>query len=116
MNTADLDVRDYKFIVKDPVNFSPQRNKAIMDETLTESKKYFDDIRAALNDPFMERLDVMSSYAMHRFGQGTKTLRQFVGESNYKTLVGEKLLERVRIAKSVNKLNNNKKFKDFVLL
>lgn len=114
MNTGSLDPKDYKFIVQNPIDFNPARNKAIIAETIAKADKFFGNIRTALDGGMLDRLDVMASYGLYRFGRGNKKLREFLGESTYKKLVGEKLLDRISVAKMLDQKNNNKKLKGWI--
>jgi hypothetical protein len=105
MRTQDVDPQDYKYIVAKPdASFSPQRNKAIVDETIAETTKFFQETGRILNDQDKLRVSVLSSYGQYRFNRGTKTFKDYVGKNLYKELIGERVLSKARIADTVNKL------------
>jgi hypothetical protein len=107
---------DYKYFIEKPdQNFSPARNKAIINETIAKTEKYFQGIGKVINDNLGNRIDILSSYATKRLGTGsTKTFEEYVGRRMISELIGERILEKIRVAESVNRLNNNRK--DLILL
>ena len=105
---------DYKFYKDDP-NFNPQRNQAIIQETIQDNKKFFNDIGRGIGNEGMNRVDMVSSYGIYRFNHGDKKFKEFIGEARWKELIGEQMLEKARTARAMNKLNGNTKFMDYVL-
>src|SRR3990167_3131822 len=103
---SGLDPVDYRFINNKPdPDFSPERNKAIVDETIKETDKFFAQEGKIMDKALGERIDIISSYALYRFNKGTKSFLNYFGKENYHKLIGEKILSKVRIAETVNKLN-----------
>lgn len=105
---------DYKFYKDDP-NFNPQRNQAIIQETIVSTRKFFKNIGRGINDEGMDRVDMVSTYGIYRFNHGFKKFRDFIGEQRWKDLIGEQMLEKARTARAMNRLNGNTKFMDYVL-
>lgn len=115
----DILPEDYKYISKDPdPNFSPARNKAIIKETIQETEKFVRQLHSVSPD-LLNRIDITNSYAVKRLGGETqKSFKDYVGRDLFNKLVGEKIMEKVRIADTINKLNKaagNTKFKNFIL-
>jgi len=114
---SGLDPVDYHLINQHPdPDFSPERNKAIVNETIKETEAFFNKEGKVLDDSTKERYDILSSYGVYRFNRGTKDFISYFGRDNYNKLIGEKILSKVRIAETVNKLNGNTKFKKGILL
>lgn len=108
---------DYRYIVKNPdPSFSPTRNKAIINETVRDTEKFFTEIVEKLDDEMGERIDILATYGTYRFNRGEKSFDKYAGKKLVARLVGEKILERVRVMETVNRLNGNNKFKNFIQL
>lgn len=117
MEAKDLDPKDYKYFVEKPnATFSPERNKAIIQETITSTEKYFRGIGKVIDENLGNRIDILASYGTYRFNRGTKSFGEYVGKRMVSQLIGEKILEKIRVAESVNKLNGNDKYKGHILL
>lgn len=117
MDTSILSPEDYKYVIDKPDrNFSPKRNKAIIDQTIRQAEKFFKKTATVINESTMNKIDVVSTYGTYRFNRGTKSFRDYVGKKLYSELVGEKILQRVRVMDSVNKLSGNTKYKNHILL
>lgn len=113
---ATLDKADYKYIVEKPdPSFSVERNKAVIQETIKDTEKFFREMYAPLHAGMGERIDIIATYGRYRFNKGHKNIKQYLGDELYKQLVGEKILSKVRIMESVNKLNGNDKFNKFIV-
>jgi hypothetical protein len=115
----DILPEDYKYINDQPdPNFSPRRNKAIMQECIEETDKYFATLKK-LDDDVLNRIDIVSQYGARRLGGHThKKFKDYVGRELFNQLVGEQIMQKVRIADTVNKLNKangNTKYKNFIL-
>jgi hypothetical protein len=111
MDTKLIQPDDYKYFVEKPdSSFSPKRNQAIINETIRETEKYFREIGQVIDDNLGNRLEVVGSYGRYRFNKGTKTFKAYVGDRFYTELIGEKILQKVRVADTVNKLNGNTKW------
>lgn len=117
MKTVDLDPKDYKYIVQNPGSeFSPERNKAVVNQTISETETYFRKLHEVLDNGLGERIDILASYGTYRFNKGEKSFKDYAGKQLYTRLIGEKILEKVKIMEATNRLNNNKKFKNTILL
>lgn len=111
-NGIIIDRKDRKYFIENPgKDFSPERNKAIVEETIQEATKYLQTLQNIKDDGLGERIDIMSDYAMYKFGdkQGSQNLRQYLGKDLHDKLIGERILEKVRIADSVNRIQGNRK-------
>lgn len=114
---SGLDPKDYKYLQRGPdPGFSPERNKAIIAETIRDAENYHFKMRSILDTDGENRVDVLSTYARYRFNVGTKTLREYLGREQYEKLIGENILSKARVAESVNILNKNNKFKKGILI
>lgn len=110
-NGLIIDRKDRKYFIENPgKDFSPERNKAIVEETIQEATKYFETLQSIKDDDLTNRIDVLSSYGKYRLGgQGFKEFKAWAGKDLHDKLIGERILERVRMADSVNKLQGNRK-------
>jgi len=115
---SGLDPKDYRYINPNPApDFSPERNQALIDETIRESDKFHNDYRLALGDSWEERKNILAHYAKYTIGQGhQKSIKDYIGKKAYETLIGERILSKVRVADSINRLNGNTRFKKGILL
>jgi len=112
VNMDILAPEDYHKVVATPdSNFSPARNKAIVNETIASTVKYFNNIGKAIDDNLANRMDIFASYGNHRLhGGGTKKFQDYVGKKLVSELIGEKILSKIRTAQAANKLGGNTKF------
>lgn len=109
MRTSDVDPKDYKYIVTKPdPSFSPKKNQAIIDETIREATKFFQETDAALGEGVEERIEAISYYATYRFNRGDKKIKDYLGRSTYEALVGEKMLSKLRVLDTLNKLQGKR--------
>ena len=114
---SGLDPVDYRFINTNPdPAFSPERNKAIVNETIKEAEQRELEWYKLNDKEVFNRIDIVSTYARYRFNRGTKGIKEYLGKEQYNALIGEKLLSKLRIAETVNKLNHNDRFKKGILL
>jgi hypothetical protein len=117
MTNDIIQPEDYKYYVDKPdPTFSPRRNQAIIDETIKSSEKFFKELNGIMTDEMGNRIDILSTYARYRFNSGTKDVKSYLGDRLAKQLIGEKILSKVRVADTVNRLNGNDKFKNSILL
>lgn len=117
MTTSDLDPKDYRYIVEKPdASFSPARNKAVIQETIDSSERYFKKLHTLLDDQLGERIEAVSAYGCYRFNKGEKSVKDYLGKRIYTELVGERIIEKLKVMETVNRLNNNVKFKNSILL
>lgn len=114
---SGLDPADYRFINPNPdPDFSPERNKAIVEKTIKEAELYFETLHKIQDRELEHRVDILSSYAVHRFNRGKKSLKDYLGKEQYNAIIGERLLEKVRVAEATNKLTRTKNIKKGILL
>ena len=114
---SGLDPVDYKYINKKPdPAFSPERNKAIVNETIKDAEKREAEWHKIMDNEGFNRIDILSSYGRYRFNRGVKGIKEYLGRKQYEALIGEKILSKLRVAETVNKLNHNTRFKKGILL
>jgi len=117
METNELDPRDYKYIVANPdSSFNPARNKAVIEETIKEADTFHKTSGLAIEEALGERIEAVSAYACYRLNRGTKKIKDYLGDSLYKRMIGEKILSKIRVADTVNRLNGNTKLRRPILL
>jgi len=115
---SGLDPKDYHLIneVPDP-GFSPERNKAVILETIKETENYQKMLHSARDKEFEQKVDVLASYGNYRLNQGkTKTLEQYLGREQMNAIIGEHLLQKLRVAEATNRLTTNSRIKKGILL
>lgn len=116
MDKVIIPEQDYKYFVAKPdPSFSPQRNKAIIQETINKTDKFFAGIGKVINDNLAERIDMLTYYGTYRMNKGTKSFKEYVGGKAYSQLIGERILSKVRVMDSVNRMNGNNKYRRFIL-
>ncbi len=101
--------------VPDP-NFNPARNKAVVAETIKEAETYHKNVHSVIDDNLGERIEAVAAYGCYRLNRGFKNPKDYFGKKLYEKFIGEKLLQKLRIMDTVNRLNGNSKFKKSVLL
>lgn len=108
-----IDPRDKKYFVAKPdPSFSPQRNLAIIKEVHEDTKKFFASLTKKYQDGLDDRTDVLNSFALYKFNKGgDKTFNQYIGKDLRRRLVGERLLEKVRVLSTIDKLSGRTKIK-----
>lgn len=104
---------DKRLFVANPKDFNPDRNRAIINETIRETTKFFMDLQNTVSDDLKNRMDMVSSYGVYRFNKGVKSFENYVGRDLYRQVVGEKILEKVKALKSSERLTG--KFKGHIL-
>lgn len=115
---SGLDPKDYRFINPNPdPDFSPERNKATIAETIRETDKFLQDMDKIKDEKGRKLLDILSHYAVATLGRGeSKSIKQYLGKQQYNAIIGEKILSKIRVMDSTNKLNGNNRFKKGILL
>lgn len=110
INGVIIDPKDKKYFVQKPdASFSPQRNYAVMKQVHEETTRFFQGLRSAQMQKAGERIDVLTSYADYKFNRGGgKGYEEYVGKSLRNRLIGERILEKVRILSSVDKLQGRR--------
>lgn len=96
------------YIAKPDPNFSPARNKAIIEETIKDTEKFFNSMAVKVIDEINNRADILATYGVYRFNRGEKTFKDYVGKQMFQNLIGEKILDRVRLLEESNKLTGRK--------
>lgn len=114
---SGLDPADYRFINPNPdPDFSLERNKAVINQTVKDTEKFFKTQVEAIDESLGNRIDILSTYGRYVFNKGYKDIKHYLGEKQYNALIGEKILSKLRIAETVNRLNGNTRFKKGILL
>lgn len=116
MNTNQLHPDDYKYIVKDAANFNPDRNRALIAQTIQEAEGRMKKVQEAVDHSLGERIEAVAHYGAYRFNRGTKKLKEYLGPKLWEKYIGEKLLEKIKVMRTANKLAGNDKFETSVLL
>jgi hypothetical protein len=100
----DIDPKDYKYISNPSKDFNPKRNEAVIAQTIKEADEYHSSYGQAMDAALGERWEVMAQFGDYKLNRsGGKTMRQFLGDKLYTDLVGEKLISKVKAAKTVDK-------------
>ena len=97
-------------------NFNVARNKAIIEETIREATAFHAKAGKVLDDQMGERIEAVAAYGCYRFSKGTKSPEDYFGKKLFSRFVGERIMSKVKVMETVNKLNGNDKFKNCVLL
>lgn len=102
----EVDSRDKKYYIEKPdPSFSPERNMAIVYETLEESNQFLTQINKVFRDDGDNRVDVLSSYSKYLFSKhGSKDFESYAGRQLYTKLVGEKILNKVKVMSIAERL------------
>lgn len=105
----DVDPSDYRFYVEKPdADFSPERNQAIIQEVIDSGMKIDAVLKKAGLKDMQNRVDILSSFARNSIGKGSqKTLEQYVGKQGMAEIYGEKILEKIKIMESIERLNKS---------
>jgi hypothetical protein len=105
-----LEPKDYHLINKTPdPDFSPERNKAVVMETIADNEKLHKMMLSMRDKELENRIDIMASYGNYKLNYGKgKNIREYLGEEQYKAIIGEHLMEKLRVAQATNRLNGNK--------
>lgn len=106
-----IDPRDKKYFVHKPdASFSPQRNLAIIKEVHEDTAKYFASLRNKQVEDAGDRMDILATYADYKFNRGgSKDFEGYAGKNLRTRLIGERLLEKVRVLSTVDKLQGRTK-------
>lgn len=115
---SGLDPKDYRYINPNPdPDFSPERNKAIIEETIRETERFHKDYVLALGEAWDKRKDILAHYAKYTIGKGgSQSIKDYIGKKAYEELIGEKILSKLSIAETTNRLSGNTRFKKGILL
>lgn len=109
-----IQVQDKRLFVDNPKDFNPARNKAVIEETIRETTKFFQGLEDAVDDGLKERIDILNSYGRYKFNMsGGKSFEDWAGRALTRQVIGEKLIQKVKALKSVDKLKG--KFKNHIL-
>lgn len=119
LTTNQVDPMDFRFIDRKPdVGFNPEKNYAVIREVVADGLKFHELMKHSYQKETEDRIDILSTYARHALGGGEKKLEDFVGKEWMKKIYGEKILEKLRVAESVkrmNRANGNTKFENYYL-
>jgi hypothetical protein len=100
-------------------NFSPERNYAIINETIKEYEKMRYGVDPNVTKAAGNVADIMACYGVYRLGGGgTKKLEQYLGKDWMKRIYGERLMDKIKAMKAYEKLQiakGNDKYKDYIL-
>lgn len=97
------------YVDKPDMNFSRQRNYAIINQVLAENDKMQRSIDPRVEENAWHIADILSSFAKYKLDiGGGKQLEQWLGKANLTRIYGEKLCEKIRVMESVQKLNRQK--------
>lgn len=100
----EIDPKDYKLFANPSPDFNPKRNEAIIAETFKEANEYHSVYGKAMEAALGERWEIMAQYGDYKLNRsGGKTIRQYLGDKMYTELVGERLISKVKAAKTVDK-------------
>lgn len=103
MRQSEIDPKDYKYFIETPdASFSVERNQAIINQTIAQTDKFFASL-SQLSADTEDRLDILNSYGRYRFNQGHKPFKEYAGDKLYARLVGEKILNRVKVMQSADR-------------
>jgi len=99
--------QDYKYFIEKPdSSFSPARNKAIIDETIKSTEKYFKNIGKILDDNIMNRIDILGSFGDYKLNRGgSKSFKDYAGKKLHAELIGERILSKIRALETANRLH-----------
>lgn len=109
LTTDDLDPTDFRFIAKTPdTGFSPERNAANIKKAIDSGIEIEVTLRKAGQKDMMNRVDILSSFARNSVGKGhNQSLEKYIGKQRLAEIYGEKILEKVKIMESVQRLNKS---------
>lgn len=115
----DVNPLDWHLYIKDDPSFNAKRNQAVLDEVLRKADILHYAFSAKAHKDAGNRADMLSSYGVYRLSSGgTKKFDDYMGKGRMKQIYGEKILEKIRVMESIEKLNQKKgntKFTDFYL-
>ena len=111
MNQKHISVKDinpdnwHLYVEKPDENFSPEHNRAVIQETLDEAEKLrkgvSDKTRAASENVG----DILASFAKYKLDLGGgKQIEQYLGKKRMAEIYGEKLVEKLRLIEAAKKL------------
>lgn len=111
-DSVKIDPRDYKYFIERPAkDFNPEKNKAILNQTIKETTEFFNKLDNELDSEAGERLDVLASY---RHAQTSRNYAgrfdNYVSRDLYNRLTGERVRNKLNIAEiaRLKKKENNK--------
>lgn len=92
--------RDYaKYYVPDGENgFSPQRNQAVIDNTIKKNDEYRKKRAQLYNEQIRERSNAIVSYLFSRKGaQGGNSVERYFGKKELSYLRGQRIIEEMAL-------------------
>lgn len=101
---------DYKYFVEKPdPNFSPERNKAVINQTIKSTEEYFRKLGKVLDDNILTRIDILTTYGDYKLNRGgEKKFKDYVGKQMHSQLIGERILEKIKLLEQANKITGRK--------
>lgn len=106
LSLNDINPDNYRYIDTKVKNYSPEKNYAVIAKVLKDNDK----MQSALH-PDVEKnagnvADILASFAKYKLDiGGGKQIEEWLGRERMKKIYGDKLLEKIRILKSVEKLS-----------
>ena len=95
MELTDNQKRDYdKYYVKKPKEFSPERNRAIIDQTIREYEETLEKRRMEQQENLAERIDAAASYIMYLEKGGGSPAEKYFGKKELARLQGRRILQK----------------------
>ena len=95
---------DYqRFFIKDPQGFSPERNKAIIEQSIKDYEAMRAQKIKERGDEYIERADAVVTYLKHLsqgHGNGNANMMEYFGRKNLAYLRGEQI--RAEIMKDLS--------------
>jgi hypothetical protein len=93
-----LDKTDYKYVLNKPdQNFSPERNKAVIESTINEYDKMREEKRKLLKDGIGERSEAIASFLKHvNTGKGTDRVESYFTPQRLAHLRGEDIINSLK--------------------
>lgn len=104
MNRQQEDHRRY--FIDNPVNFSPERNKAVIDSTIRKYDKMVEDKRKAYKEQLAERSDAVYHYIRYLDKGGSQDIDKYLG-SELARLRGEDIKKQL-LFNLTGKIKGNK--------
>lgn len=106
INITDFNPDNWHLYVEKPdPDFSPEHNRAVIQETLDEAEKRRKGVSDKTKQASENIGDILASFAKYKFDLGGgKKIEDYLGKKRMAEIYGEKLLEKLRLIESANKL------------
>src|ERR1035437_1326415 len=120
LSLADINPDNYRLYVDKPdKDFSPAKNKSVIQAVLVENDKMQRDINKDVKANAGNVADILTSFAKYKLDLGGgKQLEQWMGKDNLASLYSDKIkakIELFEIIKAKNRKDKNTKFENFYL-